>query len=151
MSNYNIEISSLTLANTILDECFKYDQTRKSTTAYDLCQYITILDAYLQEHHKGSQDYYMYMNNMWVPVIIQQKFSGLNMNEPILHYIPRAGEKAPMVQDPQVIALASYVVTTFFHMNPVEKNDWINNHCLFSQVDQGYNAFLLKSRNLSII
>lgn len=151
MTGHDVEISSLTLGNAILQECFKYRQTQNSTSAYDLAQYITILDAYLDKHHKGSYDYYVYENNMWIPMIIKQKFSGLNMHAPIQNYIPRAGENKPIVKDPQILALASYVVTTFFHMSFDEKNTWINTHCIFDQPASDYNAYKLYSTNLSII
>lgn len=151
MTGHDAEISTLTLGNAILQECFKYRQTQNSTSAYDLAQYITILDAYLDKHHKRSHDYYMYENNMWMPMIIKQKFAGLNMYAPIQNYIPRAGEDKPIVKDPQILALASYVVTTFFNISFDEKNAWVNTHCIFDQPSSGYNAYRLYSTNLSII
>lgn len=151
MAGYDVDVSSLTIGNAILKECFKYEQTSQSTSAYDLSQYITILDAYLDKHHKGTFDHYVYVDDMFIPMIIKQKFSGMNMNLPIKQYIPSAGEKVPMVQDPQILALASYVVTTFFSMSPIEKDEWINKHCIFEQLLPDYNTFRLYSANLSIV
>mgnify|MGYP006948300507 FL=1 len=145
------DISSITVGNAILQECFKYEQTKYSTSAYDLAQYITIVDTYIDQMHGTTYDYYVYADGMWIPMLIKNKFYNINMHDSIDQYIPRAGEKTPMVQDLQIRALAAFVVTTFFNFSPMEKNEWINQHCLFEQISPDWNQFQLFSTNHSII
>lgn len=148
MVGLNQDVSSLEIANAVLSECFRYEETRRYTSAYDLVQYITMLDAYLDKHGKGSFDHYVYAHDMWMPTIIEQKFYGIDMHAPVTKYIPRAGESKPMTDNPQIRSLAAYVVATFFHWSFAEKSTWIETHCTFEEVSSGYNTYSLHAVNL---
>mgnify|MGYP006902694615 CR=1 FL=1 len=141
-------ISSVLLANTILEQCFSFTPTRKTTTVYDLAQYVTMLDIYMSaQRGVGTGEQYCICSGIWMPYSYYSKFSttGSTFDKPVIQYIPTASHKhAQVSSDMELQFLAQEIIMKSHYSSQVKRNEWINQYAQLQQISPDHGMYLLE-------